>query len=283
MSYPSNLDPIEKVFWYIEQLGGVASLSVLQALIAGGSPGFPTYAGDPNTHVTASQAGEMVFDTVDHIMYVSTAADATHWIALVTSGTNMNLSGNLDVSGTSALDGLVTLLAGIAVTGGVATDTLDVSGASALDGLVTLLAGLAVTGGTSTDTLDVSGASALDGLVTLLAGIAVTGGAATDTLDVSGTSALDGDVTTLGAVNVGTTLDVSGTATLDGAVVTGSTLDVGTDLEVAGKSGFNGTEPVAAQAITGALSTVIDAPAKAVLTSIIAAAVATGLCTDATS
>lgn len=47
--------------------------------------------------------------------------------------------------------------------------------------------------------------------------------------------------------------------------------------------GFFATAPVAKQAITGALSTVADAPAKAVLTSIIAALVAYGLASDGTT
>jgi len=47
--------------------------------------------------------------------------------------------------------------------------------------------------------------------------------------------------------------------------------------------GFFAATPVAKQAVTGALSTVSDAAAKAVLTSIIAALVAYGLATDSTT
>lgn len=72
----------------------------------------------------------------------------------------------------------------------------------------------------------------------------------------------------------------TGTVTADNLTATGD-VELGTD----GTStlGFYGGGPDTQQEITGALSTVIDAPAKAVLTSIIAALVATGLVTDGTT
>jgi hypothetical protein len=82
---------------------------------------------------------------------------------------------------------------------------------------------------------------------------------------------------TTGNADVGGTLGVDGAATFDAEVGVGS-------LESEGGIGFFGTEPpVSAAAITGALSTVADAPAKAVLTSIIAALVASGQATNGTT
>ncbi len=59
----------------------------------------------------------------------------------------------------------------------------------------------------------------------------------------------------------------------------------GTHVGVSGSYiGWGGATPVSVpQAITGSLSTVSDAPAKAVLTSIIAQLVELGLCSDGTS
>lgn len=53
--------------------------------------------------------------------------------------------------------------------------------------------------------------------------------------------------------------------------------------ETGGHLAFYGHGLATKQAVTGALSTVLDAPAKAVLTSIIAALVAYGLVTDSTT
>ena len=74
MSYPGGLDPIEKVYWFIEELGGAASLASLQALIAGTNLGFVTYAGNPNANVVAAGIGELLFDTTC-LLYTSDAAD----------------------------------------------------------------------------------------------------------------------------------------------------------------------------------------------------------------
>lgn len=59
--------------------------------------------------------------------------------------------------------------------------------------------------------------------------------------------------------------------------------DAGAAIAVATNLGFFAATPTTQQAITGSLSTVIDAAAKAVLTSIIAALVAYGLATDGTT
>jgi hypothetical protein len=55
------------------------------------------------------------------------------------------------------------------------------------------------------------------------------------------------------------------------------------DIKFAGKIGFNNTAPIEQPAVTGALSTVADAPAKAVLTSIITQLAALGLIADSTT
>lgn len=73
-------------------------------------------------------------------------------------------------------------------------------------------------------------------------------------------------LTTSGNADIGGTLGVDGAAVFD-----------------AGVGVFGHAAPVAASSITGALSTVADAPAKAVLTSIIGALVATGQATNGTT
>lgn len=72
----------------------------------------------------------------------------------------------------------------------------------------------------------------------------------------------------------------TGTVTCAALTATGNVAlgDAGTDTV-----GFYGHAGAAQGAVTGALSTVADAPAKAVLTSIIAAMVAVGLVTDGTT
>lgn len=72
----------------------------------------------------------------------------------------------------------------------------------------------------------------------------------------------------------------TGTVTCAALTATGNVAlgDAGTDTV-----GFYGHAGATQQAVTGALSTVADAPAKAVLTSIIAALVASGLVTDGTT
>jgi hypothetical protein len=72
----------------------------------------------------------------------------------------------------------------------------------------------------------------------------------------------------------------TGTVTAVNLVTTGTTAlgNAGTDTLA-----FYGHAGATQQAVTGALSTVADAPAKAVLTSIIAALVASGLVTSGTT
>lgn len=79
-----------------------------------------------------------------------------------------------------------------------------------------------------------------------------------------------------GHVRLGGTLDTGGTETFDAIAVTGAAA-------FGGAVGFYGTTPTTVQTVTGALSTVADAPAKAVLTSIIAALAAYGLVVDGTT
>ena len=97
-------------------------------------------------------------------------------------------------------------------------------------------------------------------------------------LNVGGTT-IDG----AGNTDVNGTLGVDGVATFDGAVAVLGEAEVAS-LEVDGGAGFFGTEPPgAAPAITGALSTVADAAAKAVLTSIIAVHTGNGSATNGTT
>lgn len=102
-------------------------------------------------------------------------------------------------------------------------------------------------------------------------------------------------LTTTGNADIGGTLGVDGAATFDGdltaaTIETTGNADVGGTLGVdgaavfdAGLGVFGHAAPGSAAAITGALSTVADAPAKAVLTSVIAAVIANGQATNGTT
>ena len=157
----------------------------------------------------------------------------------------------LDVSTTSALDGLVTAGAGVDVTGTVNLDTTtgttlvsdsttdatnSTSGAATFAGGVGIAKKLFV--GTA---LDVSTTSALDGLVTAGAGVDVTGTVNLDTTTgttlvsdstTDATNSTSGAATFAGGVGiakklfVGTALDVSTTSALDGLVTAGAGVDV---------------------------------------------------------
>lgn len=86
--------------------------------------------------------------------------------------------------------------------------------------------------------------------------------------------------TTVADLVVSGTLGVTGQSTLVNLAATGTTA-LG---NAAGDTlAFYGHAGATQQAVTGALSTVLDAPAKAVLTSIIAALVASGLVTNGTT
>lgn len=97
-------------------------------------------------------------------------------------------------------------------------------------------------------------------------------------LNVGGTT-----IDAAGNADVNGTLGVDGAATFDGSVAVTGEVAAGS-VEAEGGIGAFGTEPPgAASVIAGALSTVADAPAKAVLTSLKNALVATGQATDATT
>jgi hypothetical protein len=68
-----------------------------------------------------------------------------------------------------------------------------------------------------------------------------------------------------------------------GMVVSGGVVSGILNVQGDNKVGFFGTVPAAKPAVTGALSTVIDPAAKAVLTSLLAALVALGLASDGTT
>lgn len=88
-------------------------------------------------------------------------------------------------------------------------------------------------------------------------------------------------------INVTETTTGSGAKNLINARVGGSSKfsvsDGGKVQAAAGIAAFGHAVPASAASITGALSTVADAPAKAVLTSIIAALVGCGMATDGTT
>ncbi len=81
-------------------------------------------------------------------------------------------------------------------------------------------------------------------------------------------------------VRLGGTLTSQGTETFVNITATGN---VALGTTGTNTVGFFGTTPATQKTVTGALSTVADAPAKAVLTSIIAALVAYGLAVDGTT
>jgi hypothetical protein len=100
--------------------------------------------------------------------------------------------------------------------------------------------------------------------------------------DDSGVARLEGTLIPDPAAGLAPTADPTFTGTLTAAnlVTTGTTAlgNAGADTLA-----FYGHAGATQQSVTGALSTVLDAPAKAVLTSIIAALVASGLVTDGTT
>jgi hypothetical protein len=96
-------------------------------------------------------------------------------------------------------------------------------------------------------------------------------------VNASGVTELDGTLN----LSTGT---FTGDTTITGALTTTGAVNIGGALNHDGSTaGFFGTAPATKQAVTGALSTVADAPAKAVLTSILAALVAYGLITNSTT
>jgi hypothetical protein len=111
----------------------------------------------------------------------------------------------------------------------------------------------------------------------------------------SGTTVLEGTLSPDPAAAASPTF--SGTTTVANLVVTGTAGVTGqttlVNLATTGTTAlgnaagdtlaFYGHAGATQQAVTGALSTVLDAPAKAVLTSIIAALVASGLVTNGTT
>lgn len=124
----------------------------------------------------------------------------------------------------------------------------------------------------------ISGTQTFTGDVNIGGNLDVTGNVGFD-----GTLTLDGADIDVGSLTVGTTLGVTGVSTLTGDVNVGGNLDVSGTAAIDGNVGFYGVDPVAKGAVTGSLSTVADAPAKAVLTAIITALVNLGLVTNSTT
>lgn len=141
----------------------------------------------------------------------------------------------------------------------------------------TRLVGSLVTDGSSTGNQTITGTLHVTGATTLDSTLAAAGTTVT-TLHATGAATLDSTLA-VGAVTA-TAVTTSGS----GAVTAGGALNIGAALNHDGTTiGFFTAAPTTKQAVTGALSTVLDAPAKAVLTSIIAALVAYGLVTDSTT
>lgn len=117
-----------------------------------------------------------------------------------------------------------------------------------------------------------------------LQGTLTTSGTSTGNETITGTLHVTGATTLDSTLAVGAVTATAVTTSGSGAVTAGGAVNIGAALNHDGTTvGFFGTAPATKQAVTGALSTVLDAPAKAVLTSILAALVAYGLATDSTT
>lgn len=166
------------------------------------------------------------------------------------SASNVELAGNLDVTGTLEASGAANLNSTLTVDGhtelnntlhvdGAASlgSTLTVTGQTTLNGSVNVNANTTVTGdltlsgggsdltvgGNST----VNGTSTLNGATTVNSTLHVTGAVDLDsTLNVDGAATVEGQLTVNDNVDINGAADVSSTLTVGGAATLGSTLDV---------------------------------------------------------
>jgi len=171
----------------------------------------------------------------DAAIYINSSVDGQLDIVADTeiqiAATTVDLNGNLDVSGTALVTGVLTTTATQVATGGITSGSNIVSDTDSTDDLGTTSvrwANLFVDGITATDQITATGFTGT------LDGILGSGAAAAATLTTLNTS---------GAVNLNLTTDstssTSGALIIDGGVGVAKKLFVGTDLDVDGAATFN--------------------------------------------
>jgi hypothetical protein len=182
----------------------------------------------------------------DAAIYINSSVDGQLDIVADTeiqiAATTVDLNGNLDVSGTALVTGVLTTTATQVATGGITSGSNIVSDTDSTDDLGTTgvrWANLYVDGITATDQITATGfTGTLDGIL----GSGAAAAATVTTLDTSG------------AVNLNLVTDstssTSGALIVDGGVGIAKKLFVGTDLDVTGNAVIDGTALV-----TGVLTT----------------------------
>jgi len=178
---------------------------------------------------------------------------------IVYNGSSLNGGATIDtlhVTGTSQLDGAVTMGSTLGVTGLVTTNALNANGLITANAGLTSTAGATALGATTSTTLHVTGTSQLDGATTIgsggltsTAGTTTLGATTSTTLHVTGTSQLDGattigsggltstaGTTTLGATTLGATTTT--TLTASGLITANADLQVGSVVITSSSTGF---------------------------------------------
>ena len=138
---------------------------------------------------------------------------------------------------------------GSSLNGGATIDTLHVTGTSQLDGAVTMGSTLGVTGLVTTNALNANGLITANAGLTSTAGATALGATTSTTLHVTGTSQLDGattigsggltstaGTTTLGATTLGATTTT--TLTASGLITANADLQVGSVVITSSSTGF---------------------------------------------
>jgi cytoskeletal protein CcmA (bactofilin family) len=175
------------------------------------------------------------------------------------NASDVELTGNLDVTGTAEITGAANLNNTLTVDGhtelnstlhvdGATTlgSTVTVTGATTLNGAVginanTTIAGdLTLSGGTSDLSVGgnstVSGTSTLNGATTVNNTLNVTGA-----VDLDSTLNVDGSATIAGQLTVNNAVDINGSADISTNLVVGGTTDLNSTLDVSGAAQFDST------------------------------------------
>lgn len=196
--------------------------------------GTVTFASaDVGTPVTATYYAGTLLGSVflnQHKTAFKSIYDFVRTDALARFYHNVKVDGNLEVAGTTTLDGTLTVV-GATTLAALTASSLHITGTSALDGAVTINNTLHVTGNSQLDgTLTVNGNTSLGGT------LGVTGATTlSSTLAVSGAATFSTTLGVTGAASVGGNFSVGGTLTVTGA----STLNGG--LTVTGNASVSGT------------------------------------------
>lgn len=183
---------------------------------------------------------------------------------------NVELSGNLDVTGTTEVTGNTNLNGTLTVDGhaelnntlhvdGAATlgSTLTVTGATTLNGAVGINANTTIAGdlslsGASSD-LSVGGNTTIDGTSTLNGASTINNTLhVTGAVDLDSTLNVDGAATIAGQLTVNNSLDLNGAADISSSLVVGGTTELNSTLDVTGATQLDSTLNVTGNTTLGA-------------------------------